>query len=226
VVLDKGPYLQNVPMMGLTLCLWLAMILGCTSSRKASDLGPVHNDDNHLVDYNHGAKLLVQYIPAKDETSVYHYIPRDDTKFKDPPFKPDLSVNGQTISGKHTIELFDMVSFSGRKPTSIPVNTALTIIHGIVTGKDWHFLQHTRLIVEVDGGNFEIPVYSQMELKKDDPSDSEFYETLIAKPTYEMYSKIANSRRVTIKIGNGSFDLTPEYIASYRTLVGYLTPSK
>ena len=141
-------------------------MLGCFRSDRLDQPGTERTDSNHLFNYNHGAKILVQYIPGKDETNVYHYIPRDDARYKDPPFKPDLSVEGHTVVGRHSIELFDMVSFSGRIPATVPSNTSLTIIHGVTKRSDWHFPLRARLTINADTEQFEVPVYSQMELTK------------------------------------------------------------
>jgi hypothetical protein len=199
--------------------VWLAF-LGCTSTdRKASAADP-----DHIIEYKHGAKLLVQYIPSKNETTVYQHIPANDRDHKEPPLRPDLVVGGQTIKGKHSFELFDMVGFQGRKPLTVPTNTSLSITHAITSRKEWHFPAKAKLSIVVDRKSFDVPVYSQTELKKDDPSDAEFYEVLITKPTYEMYAKMADAREVKVQIGSASFNLDSESIASYRDFVGYLTP--
>ena len=201
-----------------SLCLTFALC--CASAGK---LGAA-SDPDHIIDYKHGAKLHVQYIPAKNETTVYQYIPANDANHKEPPLRPDLIVSGQTIKGKHTFEFFDMVSFKGRKPSTIPTNTSLSITHAISSRKEWHFPPKAKLTIIADSYSFDVPVYSQIELKKDDPSDAEFYEVLITKPTYEMYTKIAKARDVTVQIGTASFKLDAESIASYRDFIGYLTP--
>jgi hypothetical protein len=205
--------------LSLVFSVWLTFILGCSST---GNLGSA-SEPEHLIDYKHGAKILVQYIPAKNETNVYHYIPANDANHKAPPLKPDLIVGGQTIKDKHTFEFFDDVAFSGRKPSEIPTNTALSITHAVTNRKEWHFPPKAKLTITSDGNSFDVPVHSQIELKKDDPSDAEFYEVLITKPTYEMYMKIANAKDVTVQIGTASFKLDAESIASYRDFVNHLT---
>ena len=200
--------------------LWLVFALGCASIGNKDSA----SDPDHIIDYKHGAKILVQYIPSKNETNVYHYLPANDAKRKEPPLRPDLIVGEQTIKDKHTFEFFDDVAFSGRKSSEIPTNMALSITHAIASRKEWHFPPKAKLTITADGNRFDIPVHSQTELKKDDPSDAEFYEVLITKPTYEMYMKIANASDVTVQIGTASFKLDAESIASYRDFVSYLTP--
>ncbi len=187
------------------------LVLGCTPK-------------DNIVEYKYGAKLSVNYYSDRNETSVLHYIPANDANHKDPPLKPDLTINGQTIKDRHIFEFFDMVGYDGRKPSTIPTDMSLSIIHSIAIEDEWHFPPNVRLSITADGHTFDIPVYSQIELMKDDPSDAEFYEVLITSPTYDMYMKIANSSSVTIQIGQASFNLDEEIILSYRDFVTYLTP--
>lgn len=199
--------------------VWLAFLVCTSTDRKASAA-----DLNHIIEYKHGAKLLVQYSPSKNETTIYHYIPANDRNQKKPPMKPDLVVGEQTIKDKHSFELFDMVGFQGRKPLTVPTNTSLSITHVITSRKEWQFPTKAKLSILIDRKRFDVPVYSQIGLKKDDPSDAEFYEVLITKPTYDMYTKMADAREVKVQIGSASFNLDSESIASYRDFIGYLTP--
>lgn len=199
--------------------VWLAFLVCTSTDRKASAADP-----KPIIEYKHGAKLLAQYSPSKNETNVYHYIPANDRNHKKPPLRPDLVVGGQTIKGKHSFELFDMVGFQGLKPSTVPTNTSLSITHAITSRKEWQFPAKAKLSIVVDRKRFDVPVYSQIELKKDDPSDAEFYEVLITKPTYDMWAKMANAREVKVQIGSASFNLDSESIASYRDFIGYLTP--
>ena len=201
--------------------LLLALVLACSSGRRDSA-----TDANHIIKYNRAAKILVQYIPSKNETNVYHYVPVDDAKRKDPPLKPDLIVDGRTIHGKHTFEFFDMVGFAGRTPSETPTNTSLSVTHSVASRKEWHFPPKSKLTFIADGATFDVPVHAQIELKKDDPSDAEFYEVLITKPTFDMYAKIANAKSVTVQIATASFKLDADIIASYGDFITYLTPPR
>jgi hypothetical protein len=194
------------------------------STAGSPELGPRVIDANHLVDYRHGAKILVQYIPSGNETTVYHDIPNYDSEYKGLPFKPDLNVNGQIINGKHTFGFHNSLKFSGRKPTAIPIDASCWWIHKIADPNEWRYPPNSRVILSADSDQFEIDVYSQTELRRDHPSDAEFNEVLITTPTYEMYVKLASAKNVTIQIGKASFSLSPEIIASYRDFIGYLTP--
>ena len=115
-------------------------------------------------------------------------------------------------------------------PTWLPIMIGLWFAcgcvstHAITNRNEWHFPAQAKLIIITDGNSFDVPVDSQADLKKDDPSDAEFYEVLITKPTYEMYAKMADAREVKVQIGSASFNLDSESIASYRDFVGYLTP--
>jgi hypothetical protein len=207
-------------MLAFVFTLWLTFVLGCSST---GNLGSA-SDPDHALDYKHGGKITILYDSAKNETTVYHEIHVNDATHKEPPLRPDLTISGQTIKGKHTFEFSDTVAFSGRKPSTIPTNTSLSLLHAITSRKGWHFPPKAKLTIIADGNSFDIPVPYQNELKKDDPSDAEFYEVLITKPTYEMYAKIANAKDVTVQIGTASFKLDTESIASYRDFLVYLTP--
>jgi hypothetical protein len=199
--------------------LWLAF--GCVSTERK---GSTPSDD-HIVEYKHGAKLSVSYTPSNDKTEVDHYFPASGPNLKQPPFKPDVLVGTQKIKGKHSFEFLDTVSFSGRKPSTAPTNTSLVITHAITNRNEWHFPVKASLVIVADGMTFDVPVFSQTELKKDDPSDAEFYEVLFVKPTYDMYAKIAEAMEVKMQIGSVSFNLDPESVASYRDFVGHLRPN-
>jgi hypothetical protein len=167
------------------------------------------------VEYKHGTKIIVQYLPAKDETNIYQQ------EFK---VQPELISNGQKVKGKHTFEIHNMATYSGRKPSTIPTNLSFTLTHSTSSRNEWRYLQKAKFIVVADGERVEMPVYSQTELKKDAPSDKEFYEALIIQSTYDMYSKIANAKNVELQIGTGSFRLSDENIAAFRDFASYLNP--
>ncbi len=54
------------------------------------------------VEYKHGTKLIVQYLPAKDETNIYQQ------EFK---LKPELTANNKKVSEKHTFEFNNVASY-------------------------------------------------------------------------------------------------------------------
>jgi hypothetical protein len=87
------------------------------SATESSGVGPRVIDPNQLVDYRHGAKILVQYIPSSNETTVYHDIPSYD-EYKRLPFKPNVTVNGEIVEGKHVFGFHNSARFSSRRPTT------------------------------------------------------------------------------------------------------------
>jgi hypothetical protein len=211
--------------MWLTIVSSLWFVFGCVSTQtETKDSAPARNT-NHITEFKHGAKLNVDYTPAKDRTEIYHYFPSNGSNLKQPPLKPDVTIAGEKVKGKHSFEFLDSVSFTGRKPSTAPTNTSFVITHGITNRKEWHFPAKAKLTIVADGQSFDVPFYSQTELKKDDPSDVEFYEVLFTTPTYEMYAKIADAKAVQIKMGTASFNLDSEFIASYRDFVSYLRPN-
>jgi hypothetical protein len=193
---------------------------GKPEAKKSSTPQPLD-----VVDYKHGAKLTVQYDSDKKTTDVLHSIPGRGYSHTAPPLKPDVITSGQTVRGKHTFELHDNVSFEGRKPATAPTNTCLSITHAIASRKEWHFPPQAKLTIVADGVKLDVPVYSQKELTKDLPEDTEYYEVLITKPTFDTYTKMASAKDVSVQIGTASFKLDTASIASYRDFIAYLTPS-
>jgi hypothetical protein len=166
------------------------------------------------IEYKHGTKIIVQYLPSKDETNIYQQGFR---------LQPEVSISNKKVSEKHTIEFNNTASYKGKNPSFVANNAAFTIIHSTSKKSNWHFPSKTKLIIIADGEKIEIPIYSQSELTKDAPSDKEFYETLIIQPTYEMYSKIAKAKNVEFQFGTGNFKLSDENILAFRDFIEYFT---
>jgi hypothetical protein len=100
------------------------------------------------------------------------------------------------------------------------------LIHDVAHRKDWHFPPPNPsedfskpnasfdLSIVADGQTFKIERHFQSELKKDEPSDATFYETVITEISREDFTRIANSHAVKINLGSfASFDLDDQTIA-------------
>lgn len=166
------------------------------------------------TEYKHGTKIIVQYLPAKDETTI------SQQQFK---LQPEIIVNGKKVNEKHDIEFNNTASYKGKSPSFVSENASFTIIHLTGSKSNWHFQPKAKLTIVADSERIEMPVYSQSELIKDSPKDTEFYETLIVQPTFEMYSKIAKAKVVEFQIGTGNFKLTDENILAFQDFISYLT---
>jgi hypothetical protein len=185
-----------------------------------SDSGFVSQE---LVDYKHGAKILVQYFPSDNKTTVFHDIPSIDHS-KRQPFTPDLIVDGNVANGTHTFAFHDSVAFPGFPPKVDPTDTSWWWIHKIVSAEQWHFPPNCELLIDADGNRLPVKVAHQFELKRESANDAELTETLIAVPTFETYKTIASANAVVARVGSASFTLDGDILASYRNFVGYLTP--
>ncbi len=197
----------------LLICLTvlLSSFLGCMAEPETKTKMPPKAG----VEYKHGTKIIVHHLPAKDETNIYQQ------EFK---LQPEVTVSNKKASEKHKIEFNNMATYKGKTPSFVSDNASFTIIHSTNSKSNWHFPPKTKLVILADGERIEMPVYSQSELTKDSPSDSEFYENLIIQPTFEMYSKIAKAKSVEFQLGTGNFKLADENILAFRDFIDYLTP--
>ncbi len=160
----------------LLICLtvFLTPFIGCKSESETKMKVPPKAG----VEYKHGTKLIVQYLPAKDETNIYQQ------EFK---LQPEVTVSSKKANEKHKIEFNNMATYKGKTPSFVSDNASFTIIHSTNSKSNWHFPPKTKLIILADDERIKMPVYSQSELTKDSPSYSEFYETLIIQPTFELF---------------------------------------
>lgn len=195
--------------------LWISMIAftGCKSSETAnSNKDPLKAGTEN----KHGAKLIIQYLAAKDETNIYQ---------QDFTIKPQVMTDTVAASGSHSFDIHNMATFKGKVPVTAPNNASFTLTHSIASKNSWHFPPKLKTLVMVtDGEKTEIPIYSQKELDKDSPKDKEFYETLIMEMPYANYAKIAKAKDVEFQIGNGKFKLSGENILAFQDFTDYITP--
>jgi len=203
-------YLTRTILLSICLTVLLTFFMSCKPKSETKTKMPPKAG----IEYKHGTKIIVQYLPAKDETNIYQQ------EFK---LQPEIITNNKKVSEKHTIEFNNMASYKGKTPSFVSNNSSFTIIHSTKSKSNWHFPPKTKVTIIADGERVEMPVYSQSELTKDAPSDLEFYETLIFQPTYEMYSKIAKAKNVEFQIGTGNFKLSDENILAFRDFIEYLT---
>jgi hypothetical protein len=198
----------------IALGLWLVMAAGCSSADQVSNANSSHLPPKAGTEYKHGAKLIVQYLAAKDETAIYQQ------GFS---IKPDVMVDNAS-KGKHAFDINNTATFKGKALTAAPYGCSLTFIHSIPSKSSWHFPTKSKIAFVADGERVEIEKYQQMDLDKDFPTDKEFYESMITEMKCENYSKIAKAKSVEFQIGNGKFKLSDENILAFQDFTNYITP--
>jgi len=134
--------------------LWVVLILGCKSSSSETKETKSGLPPKAGVEYKHGTKIIVQYLPAKDETNIYQQ------EFK---MQPELISVGKPVKEKHSFEINNMASYSGRKPSTIPTNLSFTFTHSTPNQNGWHYPPKAKFIFIADGERVETPVYSQTQ---------------------------------------------------------------
>jgi hypothetical protein len=200
----------------MALGLWLLIaVSGCSNSQNTN------NSNSQFppkagTEFKHGAKLIVQYLPSKDETAIYQ---------QDFSIKPDVMV-GNASKGKHAFNINNTATFKGKALTAAPYGCSLTFIHSIPSKSGWHFPPKSKIAFVADGERVEIEKYQQMDLDKDLPTDKEFYESMITEMKCESYSKIAKAKDVEFQIGNGKFKLSDENIKAFQDFADLITPKQ
>jgi len=165
------------------------------------------------VEYKHGTKIIVQYEPSKNETSIFQ---------QEFVIHPEVFIDKNAARGKHTFSITNMATFKGKVPTRVPYGCSLTLLHSIDNKSSWHFPPKSRIAFIVDGERVEIQKYVQTKLDKDSREDKEFYESMITEISYENYLKIANAKSLEFQIGNGKFKLSDENILAFKDFTDYL----
>lgn len=137
-------------------------------------------------------------------------------------------VNGKSVDGDHGIEISSTDAFKGKVPKCDQKSLVLSISHDTSDIGTWRFPQGTTLNIVIDGNMNGLQVYSQLPYKLPDMAkymkDPEPSESLILAPKCELYKKFATAKSIEVKIGDASFELPPEGVASFRDFsraIGY-----
>lgn len=163
----------------------------------------------------HGTRLIVQYVPKKDQTNVFQ---------QDFVIKPEVFVGKDPAKGKHTFEINNMASFKGETPIGAPEKSTLLLTHLVADKNYWHFPDKAKAAIVIDNERIEIPVNNQTELDKETETDEEFYETVMLEVSLENHLKIARAQSVEFHIGDGKFNLSSENIQAFKGFSDYLIP--
>lgn len=189
----------------LPLLILLIAALGCGSVDKTSE-----NPKTQLKAPT-APHILVQSEP-KGKTGIYQ---------QDFRILPEMVVNGEVISpGEHSFDLNSTSSYSGKKPACDAKSLVLTIGHTTSRDISWRFPPNSTASVSVDGSKLPLAVYSQLPYAMPTMAkylkDPEASEALIIAPGCEVYQRMSKAKTVEFQIGNGSFKLEPEGVASFR----------
>jgi hypothetical protein len=195
-----------------SLLLILSLLNACSYSTKKTRQTNLPHGNN--VEYRNGAKILTQRFADRDDLSYY---------LSDLKLRPKLSING-TSETNHSFEIGSSGSCKLSAPP--PQKLVFELIHDVANRKVWHFPPpkpsqdfskpnaSVDLSIMADGQTFKVGGHFQSNLKKDEPSDATFYETLITEISREDFTRIANSHAVKINLGPLiSFDLDEQTIA-------------
>jgi hypothetical protein len=190
----------------LPFLILLMVGLGCGSADKTTE-GPKKQQLQSVT----SPHILVQSEP-KGKTGVYQ---------QDFRILPELVVNGEAIApGEHSFDLFSTSSYSGKKPSCDAKSLVLTIGHSTSRDISWRFPPNTTASVIVDGTPIDLKVYSQqpyaMPAMAKYLKNPEAAEGLIIAPGCELYQRMSKAKTIEFQIGNASFKLEPEGVASFR----------
>lgn len=192
----------------LVITVIIILVVGCNKT-------PQNDVPNALspkpgTEYKHGAKIIVQYLPNKDETTIYQ---------QDFNIRPALTINQKALNGKHSFDFSNMGTYPSKTPKCVNDTLALTLTHTIKSKSEWHFEPKTKAFVMVDGNRLDISIYNQRDVEKE---KGEFWESLIISPTCELYGKIGGAKAVEFHIGQGSFSLSEENILAFKDFANHI----
>lgn len=196
----------------------IATAMFCLGCNKSDSTFALNKTD---VIYKHGSKITTIYDTQKNQVNFF----QDDIKIK-----PALIINSKNISESHSFEFNESAFYEAHQPP--PKVVTFTLLHDTPKKSGWKFSPKARLVIAADGRRFESPICQtdipldnkkhppqcyQSELKKDDPKDAEFYETLIMDIPFEFFSAMGSAHSVQMQIGNASFNMPEETLAAFKS---------
>ena len=200
--------------MAIVSLLWLGVVFGCTPR------GRIDNSSTK-TEYKHGSKIIVRYNSEQNKTFFY----QDDIKIS-----PLVTEGSEKVSGKHEFEISS--SAEGRGMSSPPAKVTLTLLHDTPTKTGWRYPRPTKFAFVANGQRFELlceeydfgrdnkeenrQCSQSSPLKKDDPSDADYYEALFMELPFQTFVTIGNAQAVQVQIGTANFNLPAETILAFR----------
>lgn len=201
--------------------VWLIFMIGCTSGTRTSQRSSSTTDPR--IEYKHGSKIVVHYNAQQNKT----FFSQGEIKIS-----PDISVGSQNVSGEHDFEIDSTAESYGTG--SPPDKVTLTLMHDTPTKTGWRYPRNTKFAVVADGQRFELlcapstyeygkeskadsqKCIQSDPLKKDDPSDADYYEALFMDIPFHTFIAIGNAKSVHIQIGTATFNVPPETISAFQ----------
>lgn len=198
----------------LVFLLWLLFVLGCgNGTYKRPSATP-------FIKYEGSGKIVV----TRDDSQNKSYYRLDDFKFR--PDEPKLPVSDD-------FELnFEAESVGDTPPQTITT----TLIHDTASKTHWHFQRDTNLSIVADGSEFsalkcrddsekqasDSKRCYELDLRKDEPADLKYYETLIFELATDDLRKMAGAKVLQLKIGDKVITMTPDALNAVRDFAGAL----
>ena len=208
----------------ITAAVWLIMVIGCSSGtqpRSGSSTDP-------RVEYKHGSKIVVHYNPQQNKT----FFSQGDIKIS-----PDINIGTQKVTGKHSFEIDITAESSGKG--SLPNKVTLTLMHDTPTKTGWRYPRNPKFVAVADSLRFELTCAPSARsgnesnsasqciqsdsLKKDNPSDADYYEALFMDIPFQTFVAIGNSKSLKIEIGGATLILPSDTIAALHDFAETMT---
>lgn len=191
----------------ITGVMWFGIVISCTSGRRESTT---------RTEYKHGSKIVVRYNAEQNKT----FFSQDDIKIS-----PAINIGPQRVTGKHAFEINSTAESQGIG--SSPEKVTLTLLHDTPTKTGWQYPRPANFALIADGQRFEVycdPNYpigkeaacaQSSPLKKDDPSDTDYYEALFMDLPFQTFAAIGNAKSVQLNFGTASFELPAETVLAF-----------
>jgi hypothetical protein len=190
------------------LVLVATLTLSClTAHAQTPKVRAAGGDDlrDRAKKFKNGKRFFVKYDKFKDQTMVFVG-----------PFSLTGSMEYAFTSS--TISIYAAFVFKGQK-TDQPVDTlTLGFVH---TGKEWQFLKSSDVYVLADGERMVLGEGS----RDSDLKIGSVEETVEVTLSADMFSKIANSKVVEMKVGSREFKLKDEHLQALHDLLSLTKPA-
>lgn len=191
--------------------LSLAVVLTCAALGSAQGAGPA---PPRLP--AHDGKIETSYDEVKDATTVR--------------LNP-MQVYGEPLASSNYVgddgaRFYASFTYPGRTLSAPPKRVLITLIS---TSEDWKYAASLKLIAVVDGKRLKIgPLEYAPSFAVKAPADSTSADTVSQKIAislpYKTFLRIANGKKVRIRMGPREFRLEENHLEALRDLAGRMAP--
>jgi hypothetical protein len=189
----------------------LAVVLTCAAQGLAQGAGPA---PPRLL--AHDGKIETSYDEVKDTTTVR--------------LNP-MQVYGEALAssnyaGDDGARFYASFTYPGRTSSAPPKRVLITLIS---TSEDWKYKDSLKLTASVDGKHLKIgplehaPSFTVKAPADSISADSVSQEIAISLP-YKTFLRIANGKKVRIRMGPREFKLEENHLEALRDLAGRMHP--